>query len=85
MAPSELMVRGGNSYVGIFNDRPGIDWLKRLYDHFKHSVWYNPKPKEAWNSAYGRLTIGQIREIFPMYDLTLGGLEEGIKKLLVRK
>lgn len=85
MAPSELMVRGGNSYVGIYNDRPGIDWLVRLNNHYKHNVWYNPKPKERWDSAYGRATLGKIREIFPMYDLSLGGLEQGIKKLLVRK
>jgi len=40
---------------------------------FPHVVWINPVLAEEW--VYTR-TIGQIREIFPMFELTLDGLEK---------
>lgn len=85
MAPAELMSRGGNSYVGLYNDVPGIDWLRRIKDRYKHCVWYNPIPEYDWPYAYGNFTIQKVGDIFSMYDLTLSGLEAGIKKLLVRR
>jgi len=33
---------------------------------------------------YGSHTLLKIKEIFPMFELTIDGLEKGIKKLLVK-
>jgi uncharacterized protein with von Willebrand factor type A (vWA) domain len=83
MAPSELERRGGNSIIGLPNEEPGRVWLERLRMRFPNSVWLNPIGKGRWAEAYGQYTIGKIAEIFPMYELTLDGLEEGIRRLLV--
>jgi uncharacterized protein with von Willebrand factor type A (vWA) domain len=85
MAPTELMSKGGNCYVGLYNQIPGIDWLSRLRRHFPKHIWLNPIPKQDWDSTYGNFTIKKIAALFPMFELTLDGLEAGIKKLLVHK
>ncbi len=85
MAPTELMSKGGNCYIGLYNDVPGKDWLMRFKRQYPKHVWLNPIPKNEWVSAYGSFTIEKIGEIFPMYELTIEGLEIAIKRLLVSK
>lgn len=85
MAPSELMRIGGASYRSAYNPEPGITWLKRFSQKYPHAVWLNPISKRSWDFAYGSQTISAIRSIFPMYELTLAGLDEAIKKLLVSR
>jgi uncharacterized protein with von Willebrand factor type A (vWA) domain len=85
MAPSELTLRGGNTIIGLYNEIPGIDWLRTLRKHYKKSVWLNPVSEEYWERAYGGVSLEIIHEIFPMYELSVDGLEAGIKKLLVSR
>lgn len=77
MAPYELTARNGAIDYFQNNDEPGFVWLDRLKKHFRHSVWLNPLPKRMW----GHPTIHLVGQIFPMYELTLEGLEEAVKKL----
>jgi hypothetical protein len=49
---------------------------------FPHSVWINPSPEEWWNYTY---TVKRIREVFPMYELTLDGLEKAVEYLTERR
>jgi uncharacterized protein with von Willebrand factor type A (vWA) domain len=44
-------------------------------------VWLNPISNEEWNSAYGSYTIGKIKEIFHMEDLTLRGIKNAVEYL----
>jgi len=53
------------------------DRIKRLTTLFFH----NPIPKESWGSAYGRFTIQKVGEVFPMEDLTLGGIKRAVERL----
>lgn len=87
MAPSELLSIGGALDWGVENDEPGEVWLRRLAHHFTHSVWLNPVPEYMWPPEGERTydTIGLIRRIFPMYELTVEGLERAVDKLKVRK
>ncbi|MGC7873689.1 vWA domain-containing protein [Desulfosporosinus sp. SYSU MS00001] len=85
MAPSELLMSDGNIFWDIGNTEPGITWLKRLAQKFPYQVWLNPIPMAYWERIHGYQTIKMVREIFPMYELTLEGLDRAIKKLLVRK
>lgn len=78
MAPSELLDRGGSIYYNDRDGTPGIAWLRRLKDHFHKAVWINPMNSNNW----GGYTVRVIRSIYPMYPLTLEGLEDAIKKLL---
>ncbi len=85
MAPSELTMVGGAIDWSISNNEPGIYWLQRIAAHFDHSIWLNPIPSNFWNRTTGSYTISLIRDIFPMYELTLEGLDMGIKKLKVKR
>ena len=84
MAPYELLTVGGINDMRLFNNEPGIEWLRKLDRKFSKKIWLNPIPKKRWNYAWGSYTINVIRDEFDMFELSLSGLEEGIKKLLVR-
>lgn len=85
MAPSELTRPGGNTIIGLYNEQPGIYWLKRVREKYPHHIWLNPIEEADWESIYGHVTISMIREIFPMFELSIDGIEKGIKKLLVNR
>lgn len=83
MAPSELLEPDGIIFWESVNDEPGITWLQRLARKFPYCVWLNPIREQYWESIYGSETIKMVRDIFPMYELTLEGLDQAIKKLMV--
>lgn len=80
MAPEELLDAGGALYTYHQNSTPGITWLRRLQAHFKACIWLNPMPQQHWD----RPSIALVRQVFPMYELTLEGLERGTKHLVRR-
>lgn len=80
MAPEELTAPGGAIYYYHNNSTPGIEWLRRIEAHFKSCIWLNPIPSRNWN----RPSIELVRKVFPMFELTLDGLDQGTKHL-VRK
>lgn len=83
MAPGELMGTGpwgspGASGGGASGRaRSGLDWLLTLAGAFDRTVWLNPDPPRYWGSG----TCKVIREVFPMYSLTLDGLSEAVTYL----
>jgi len=81
MAPWELTAAGGAIYYYEQNRTPGIEWLRRIRSHFTHRVWLNPEPERYWNHP----TIRAIGQLFPMFPLTLDGLERAVKKLKVQR
>lgn len=85
MAPSELTMKNGIINWGMTNEEPGIVWLEKIARHFSHNVWLNPIAKGDWDYTEGFYTIGLIKQVFPMFELTIDGLDEAVKKLKVRK
>ena len=81
MATQELTDRWGAIYYYERNISPGILWLKRIADHFTHSVWLNPERSDYWNHP----TVQMIGKLFPMFELTLDGVGQAAKKLVVKK
>jgi uncharacterized protein len=81
MAPTELSEPFGAVEYDVMNGTPGIVWLHRLKHRFPRAVWLNPIPEKGW---YG-WTIKQIGRLFPMFSLTIGGLEDAVDCLLKRK
>ncbi len=79
MAPYELMSTDGSIYAFERSGRPSIERLQFLAKSFPHNVWLNPVGSRSWD--YTR-TIGVIRSIFPMYELSLDGLEQAVVKLM---
>ena len=81
MAPYELMAASGRISYEDPSTKPSIEQLKFLAHTFRHCVWLNPVPEEYW---YDTATINVIRQIIPMYELTLDGLEKAIQRLMAR-
>ncbi len=79
MAPYELLSTDGSIYVGERSGKPSYMRLEFIAKTFRHSVWLNPVPQAEW--PYTR-TIQHIREIFPMFELTLDGLEKAVTYLM---
>jgi uncharacterized protein with von Willebrand factor type A (vWA) domain len=79
MAPYELMATDGSIHIEERSMKPSYERLRFISDTFPHSVWLNPRMADEWN--YTR-TIGMIREIFPMFELTIDGLEEAVTHLM---
>ncbi|MGL4484190.1 MAG: vWA domain-containing protein [Anaerovoracaceae bacterium] len=84
MAPSELFRKGGNSVIGLYNEEPGMEWLNKFDKKYKKKVWLNPIEEDRWETVYGSYTIEELRNVFPIFPLTLEGVEASVKKLLVR-
>jgi len=78
MAPYELIGWEGNINYGERSTRPSIERWKFLAGAFRHSVWLNPVARKEWN--YTR-TISFLSRVFPMYELTLDGLEKAVQQL----
>ncbi len=79
MAPYELMATDGSIHIEERSSMPSIECLNFLAKTFPHSVWLNPVPATMWD--YTR-TIGAVREIFPMFELTIDGLEQAVTHLM---
>ena len=62
----------------------GLAWLERLRRHYPYLIWLNPEPMPA-RPDYWSQTHWQLAQIFRMYDLSAEGLEQGMKRLMVRR
>ena len=81
MAPYELMAADGSIHVEERSGKPSIEQLKFLARTFPHCVWMNPVFSQKWNQTPTITTIGQI---FPMFELTLDGLEQAVNHLMAK-
>lgn len=81
MAPEELYSETGN-YRGPNGGLCGMDWLLLLKKHYKKIVWMNPKMapgKAPWREAETA-----IKEMLPMYKLTVDGLNRAMTVLMTQ-
>lgn len=78
MNPYELFVPNGIINYWETEKEPGVNWLKRIKEHYPASVWLNPEPEHFWNS---HPTIHSISKIFKMYPLSLQGLTQSMQDL----
>lgn len=81
MAPYELLQANGSIYVEASRSSPSIERLRFLAKTFRHAVWINPQSEYYWGQTY---TIDVIREVFPMFELTLDGLDQAVQHLMRR-
>ena len=77
MSPYELTIPGGSVDYFHHNDEPGLTWLNRIRQVSRRSLWLNPEPKPYWQRPSTRL----IRQVFPMFPLTVAGVEEAMDHL----
>tara|TARA_B100002003_G_C14142543_1_gene549325 strand:+ start:1400 stop:2590 length:1191 start_codon:yes stop_codon:yes gene_type:complete len=79
MAPYELMANDGSIHIEERSRKASLERLKALNKTFPHSVWLNPIPLKMWGYTH---TVSVISQIFPMYELSLDGLEKAIPFLM---
>ena len=78
MGMSELLAPGGSiDWFERERHAPGIEWLRRMQRHFRRAVWLNPMTRAAWDHP----SVRSIGVIFPMFELTIDGIDQAIKQL----
>jgi uncharacterized protein with von Willebrand factor type A (vWA) domain len=82
MAPYELMATEGSIHVEERTWRSSLDSLQFLASTFPHALWLNPVPLREWEYTY---TVKVIQKIFPMFELTLEGLEKAVIHLMKKR
>jgi uncharacterized protein with von Willebrand factor type A (vWA) domain len=81
MSPHEIF----DPFPAVKEGEPssGIDCLHRLRDRYRHAIWLNPSERPEWGGEWVE-SYDTIERLFPMFPLTVEGLESGMKKLLAR-
>jgi uncharacterized protein with von Willebrand factor type A (vWA) domain len=59
------------------NEEPGLRYLERIREHFRHAAWLNPMDERFW----GAPSIHLIGRLFPMFPLTVEGVERLVREL----
>jgi len=75
------MSADGSIYALEKSGKSSIDRLRFLADTFSHAIWLNPIQERNWEYVQ---TINIIKNIFPMFELSLDGLEKGVSHLMSR-
>lgn len=76
MAPYELFHPFGWPSESALS---GLEWFRRLRQRCPGSVWMNPDPPRYWQHP----TVSAIGQVFPMYELSVDGIREAVRKLRV--
>jgi uncharacterized protein with von Willebrand factor type A (vWA) domain len=77
MSPYELMSVGGAIDYRHHNLKTGLEHMRDLRAAFPWAAWLNPMPRRYWEHP----TIDALGELFPMFELTLEGLEGAVSAL----
>lgn len=82
MAPAELWEAGGCADADHSNEKAGIVQLQEIRKHYPASVWLNPLHEKLWDWDNSMRTVQAVKELFPMFPLTVKGLEQAVHELL---
>lgn len=95
MPISEILKKDSNTKVILigdawmadneYYDTPAEDSFGEIKDRFDSVVWINPIPEKEQNDMDNSGTIEAIRRVFPMYDLSLSGIEKAVRELMEAK
>lgn len=79
MAPYELMAHDGSIHIRERSGKPSIERLKYITETFQHTAWLNPVLEPMWGYTHSIIAISRI---FPMFELSLDGLEKAVSHLM---
>lgn len=85
MADYELLEPGYTIDYYHKHTETGVEWIRRFGERYQKMIWLNPIPERLWERGFGHETIGIIRQLVPMYPLTVKGLESGLKLLMAAR
>ena len=77
MAMHELVSSG--SYAGASHD--GLTWFRMFHDKYPHSIWLHPQEREE-NIMWMGDSFIEIEKVFPMFQLSIDGLKDGMYRLM---
>ena len=77
MAMHELV--GSGSYAGSSLD--GLTWFKMFREKYPHSIWLHPQEREE-NIMWMGDSFIEIEKVFPMFQLSIDGLKDGMYRLM---
>lgn len=79
MSPHEIF----DSFLILREGEPtsGLDCLRHLRSQYRNVIWLNPDGPPQWDGEWAA-SYNAIDELFPMFPLTVDGIEDGMKKLL---
>ena len=78
MHPAELLDGAGSMYLYNQQRASGLEWLRRLAQHFRSAAWLNPEPDRFWTGT----TIEVVASVFGMWPLSLDGLAASVRYLV---
>lgn len=62
----------------------GLEWLLKFKAHYPHIIWLHPQPRPEKHS-YWTQTFDILDQHLDMYQMSLDGLSQGMKKLMVNR
>ena len=65
-------------------ENSGLALLLELKRRYPHIIWFHPQPRPAY-SSYWTQTFELLEKYFDMYQLSIDGMTQGMKKLMVRR
>ncbi|MBN1382680.1 MAG: hypothetical protein JXA41_13495 [Deltaproteobacteria bacterium] len=78
-APQTRLFIVGDASMAVGELDASLSILART---FPHAAWLNPVPRDFW---FMTETIERVREILPMFELTLDGLDRAVKHLMMKR
>lgn len=78
MGPYEIVAPGGS--VEHWNEKPGLEYMRKILAHFTKVAWLNPQPENQWDYYH---SISIIKDIISdkMFPLTVDGIGRAIKEI----
>ena len=83
MNPSELRERHYNMSTATYGMR-GIERMEQLKAAYPYLIWLNPEPYPQ-HEDFWSITHLELARRFPMYDLSVDGLEKGLRRLMAKR
>ncbi|MBS2032407.1 MAG: VWA domain-containing protein [Deltaproteobacteria bacterium] len=78
MHPAELLSPGGYGWYSEGGRTASIDRMRNLASHFRRTAWLNPTADYEWQQT----TVKTLRALFPMFPLTVEGIQGAVRQLL---
>ena len=83
MNPYELRERQYNWTNDTYGPS-GLEWLQMFLKQYSHVIWLNPERLPESENFWTQTHL-QLASLFPMYELSAEGLEQGMRRLMVRR
>ncbi len=84
MNPYEIVEHRYDWRNKTYQKYSGMEWLERFKAQYNYLIWLNPEPMPKYRNFWTQTHL-DLASKFKMYDLSVDGLDQGIKALMARK